>query len=281
MDFFISDTFKLVTVLIAIIVIVALFLWFGNDKVHSKIHTYYISGISVFIIIELITYICMSSSYSSDIVSYISFAATISSLFLSVVAIIYAIVSNNKGEVQYQKIDNASDRIAISVDKFSKISDEMSDDIYTIISKLEEIKTISSETKNVVSANSRTNPNTLTGTIDADTLIDGYIQYGSYLGNLSLLACAYSFNTKKPFSINNLFKDNASYCYAYIMASTALGVVHAFINNDIVSVQNMLDIQSKVEIFFNGVIKNITEEEFKNEITSEFNNLKTYFNIQD
>lgn len=64
---------------------------------------YYISGLLIFIIIELITYVCVNNNNTDQIVDYISFASTISSLFLSVVAIIYAIVSNNQGEAQYQK----------------------------------------------------------------------------------------------------------------------------------------------------------------------------------
>lgn len=64
---------------------------------------YYISGLLIFIIIELITYVCVNNDNTDQIVGYISFASTISSLFLSVVAIIYAIVSNNQGEAQYQR----------------------------------------------------------------------------------------------------------------------------------------------------------------------------------
>ena len=98
-----SDILKLFVVLLAIIAIVFLFLKYRKDDERPKIHMYYISGLCIFIILELVTYICVNNDNATDIVSYISFASTISSLFLSVVAIIYAIVSNNKGEAQYQK----------------------------------------------------------------------------------------------------------------------------------------------------------------------------------
>ena len=88
-----SGILKLVVLLLAIIAIVFLFLKYRKDEEPPKIHIYYISGLCIFIIIELVTYICVNNDNATDIVSYISFASTLSSLFLSVVAIIYAIVS--------------------------------------------------------------------------------------------------------------------------------------------------------------------------------------------
>ena len=90
-----SDILKLFVVILAVVAIVFMFLKFrSNDVGNRKIHIYYISGLRVFVILELITYICVNNDNATDIVSYISFASTLSSLLLSVVAIIYAIIYN-------------------------------------------------------------------------------------------------------------------------------------------------------------------------------------------
>ena len=130
-----SDILKLIAVLLAIVVIVFLFLKYKSPEQNSKVHLYYISGLGVFIILELVTYICINNDNTTEIVNYISFASTLSSLLLSVVAIIYAIVSNNKGDVQYLKIDNASDRISMSVEKFSLMSEKLTENVNSILYK--------------------------------------------------------------------------------------------------------------------------------------------------
>ena len=245
-----SDLLKLFVVLLAIIAIVFLFLKFRKDDEHPKTHMYYISGLCIFIVLELVTYICVNNDNATEIVSYISFASTISSLFLSVVAIIYAIVSNNKGEAQYQKIDRASDRISNSVDKFSVLSENLSGNINSILAKLDEIKNISNETKNAISNASQPNPNVLKGSIKISELFENYIKYGSYSGNLALLACCYSYEKNKPFNTVDVFGTNASYSYGYIIASSVSGIISTHAYNDFVTVNginlsNMKDLLKK------------------------------------
>ena len=226
-----SDILKLFVILLAIIAIVFLFLKYRKNDEHPKVHMYYISGLCIFIILELITYICVNNDKATEIVSYVSFASTISSLFLSVVAIIYAIVSNNKGEAQYQKIDRASDRISTSVDRFSSLSESLSGNINSILTKLDEIKNISNETKNAITQGNQQNSSTPTNEF-VEKIIDGYIKGGSFFGNLSLLACIYSKEHNRPFGTQEIIPEFASYLYGYIIASSALGVVRTRIEND-------------------------------------------------
>lgn len=226
-----SDILKLFVILLAIIAIVFLFLKYRKNDEHPKVHMYYISGLCIFIILELITYICVNNDKATEIVSYVSFASTISSLFLSVVAIIYAIVSNNKGEAQYQKIDRASDRISTSVDRFSSLSESLSGNINSILTKLDEIKNISNETKNAITQGNQQNSSTPTNEF-VEKIIDGYIKGGSFFGNLSLLACIFSKEHNRPFGTQEIIPEFASYLYGYIIASSALGVVRTRIEND-------------------------------------------------
>ena len=237
-----SGILTLTVVLLSIIAIIFLVLKYHKNDGNGKIHVYYISGLLVLLIVELVTYICVNDENSTQIVNYISFASTISSLFLSVVAIIYAIVSNNKGEAQYAKIDKASDRITTSVDKFSSMSDNLSQKIMYIISELEEVKKITNDNKNIFDnyikqQNNESHINILStqaaekfnGNISPaqliENIVDGYISAGSYFGNIGLLACVFSYKKNRPFSTDEINIDFPKYFYAYIIASTALGIV--------------------------------------------------------
>ena len=272
-SFWTSPTFNLLSILVAIVAIVFIGLKYGTSLKDRRLHLGYICGICIFLIVELATYICIQSDHSVEIVSYISFASTLSSLILSVVAIIYAIVSNNKGEVQYGKIDTASSKISDSVSEFSKKSEELTQGLSDVLAKLDEVKNISIETRDNVSQMNRAglnNPkdsqsdikqslssdqvdNTITDEVEKEDGIDvekqvieaknqasqdtiervvsGFVNMGSFVGNLSLLACVYSHDMNKPFNASDIFppssQDNNMYIFGYIIASTALGVVTA------------------------------------------------------
>jgi len=243
-----SGILTLSVILLAIVAIIFLFLKYRQNDEKGKVHIYYISGLLIFIIIELITYVCVNNNNTDQIVDYISFASTISSLFLSVVAIIYAIVSNNQGEAQYQKIDGASDRISISVDKFSLMSESLSGSIDSILSKLDEIKVISSETKNAVSQNNQkrsTDSSSAPVKIDEKNtkwmqmLVERYVKAGSFYGNIVLLACILSNETKLRFKTSDIVPDSSAYLYGYIIASTALGVVTTHVDDNYIIVDSV------------------------------------------
>lgn len=272
-SFWTSPSFNLLSILVAIVAIVFIGLKYGTSLKDKRLHLGYICGICIFLIVELATYICIQSDHSVEIVSYISFASTLSSLILSVVAIIYAIVSNNKGEVQYGKIDTASSKITDSVSEFSKKSEELTQGLSDVLTKLDEVKNISIETRDNVSQMNRAglnNPkdsqsdikqslssdqvdNTTTDEVEKedgidiekqiveaknqasqdtiDRVVSGFVNMGSFVGNLSLLACVYSHDVNKPFNASDIFppssQDNKMYIFGYIIASTALGVVTA------------------------------------------------------
>lgn len=242
-----SGILTLSVVLLAIVAIIFLFLKYRQNDEKGKVHIYYISGLLTFIIIELITYVCVNNNNTDQIVGYISFASTISSLFLSVVAIIYAIVSNNQGEAQYQKIDGASDRISISVDKFSLMSESLSGSIDSILSKLDEIKVISSETKNAVSQNSQKRIDSDSAPVEIDEkdhklmqmLVKRYVNVGSFYGNIVLLACILSNETKLRFKTSDIIPGSSDYLYGYIIASTALGVVTTHVDDNYIIVDSV------------------------------------------
>lgn len=285
-----SDFLKLFVVLIAIITIVLLFLRHRKNDVNNKTYAYYIIGLGVFIIIELVTYICLNNDNTTDIVRYISFASTISSLFLSVVAIVYAFISNDKGEKQYQKLDAVSDRIiqssnqiTQSLDDFSNLSKNMSDNINIILDQLGEIKDISYDTKNAIASSSQPKTNNTEGSEIIDNLYDNYIKDGSFSGNLALLACCYSFEKNKKFVISEIFGANAAYCYGYIAASTLVGIIETNTENGVVTVGDIYFEDMKIRLlkFLNDVIDETANLKHRISIKGDLNKVKRYFDIVD
>ena len=98
-----TQTVQLICMLVCVAVVVCFYIrqYSRGADIQDKdgklqmLHTFYISGILVFIIVELVTGLCMGNAHHSDILSYVSFAATLSSLIMSVVAIIFTIVTSN------------------------------------------------------------------------------------------------------------------------------------------------------------------------------------------
>ncbi|WP_346711932.1 hypothetical protein [Phocaeicola plebeius] len=276
-----SGILTLSVILLAIVAIIFLFLKYRQNDEKGKVHIYYISGLLIFIIIELITYVCVNNNNTDQIVDYISFASTISSLFLSVVAIIYAIVSNNQGEAQYQKIDGASDRISISVDKFSLMSESLSGSIDSILSKLDEIKVISDETRKTVSQNYQSHTGSSIDQSAVLQIIDGYINNGSYYGNLSLLACVYSNENKRPFFSSEIIPTDSEYALGYIISSSSLGVINVFIDDKrCITVNTVLPIIKEKLIHAIEAFIEKSNPEYKSGNQELYEKLKQIFNVQ-
>ena len=89
-----SDFVKLLSILLAI---VALFYIGVKNKptngMTKNIHVWYICGIATFLIVELITFIVVGNADAQNIMDNISFASTLSSLILSVLAIFITVLS--------------------------------------------------------------------------------------------------------------------------------------------------------------------------------------------
>lgn len=261
-----TQTIQLICMLFSIAVVVYLFLrQYARGHVDAdleskwqKLHTFYISGILVFIIIELVTGLCMGNDKHSDILSYVSFAATLSSLIMSVVAIIFTIVYNNRGSEQLNKMDSASQSITKSLNDFKDTSiklsqsidnlSEMSDSISSAVkdfrteseqlgNRLEKIsekldrielktdKTYEATTMNAAPKDDKKEPISTEG-------LKEYLSHCSFAGLLALLACALSKEKNKEFTLDDVAvnQDTVYYMYGYIMATQASGYIS--VNSD-------------------------------------------------
>ena len=142
LDFFKTDFALLVSVLLAIISIVFIFVRYrSKDSNVASVHIWYIAGILIFIIIELITYVCMNNDYSSDIIKVVSFGATLASIILSVLAIFITVTSSNSIIRVKDSLDhlskNVPETINDSIMKITNASESMSQSFNEILSAQE------------------------------------------------------------------------------------------------------------------------------------------------
>ena len=290
-----SNLLQLTGMLLCIIVVVCLFIRGyhssrdesdSKDVDRQKLHKYYISGILVFIIIELVTGICMRTEGADRILSYINFAATLSSLILSVVAIIYSIVNSRKGEEQYGKIDKASGKIDESLKDFSSKALEMSDKINAFegtvssikdltinldgklqdaIERLKHIDDTTTQFKETFNFHGDQINNKADNPVPVIPLeqVNSFVNHGSFLGNLAVLACVLSKESNHPFKlkdISNNDEKNFAYIYGYIFSSMAIGIIVGRIVCDECTVEKVPDgLKDSLEARIKKQISNIKE----------------------
>ena len=280
-----SYGFHLTAMLICIIVVVFLFICgYRKEKDpdesakvdRQKLHKYYISGILVFIIIELVTGICMDNNESSDILSYVNFAATLSSLILSVVAIIFTIVSSSRGEEQFKKIDGASDKVlgvsekvsqaltefvdktvelGTSVSDYKNISIELKDYIEEILARVNAIQANTDDLKNQGAVKALNNGiEKGEDRLDIDHFVSHFIDASSFNGSLALYACVLSKDYSRPFNLNDVSIDGyeASYRYGYLVSSFSAGII----------VGKLLKNNCKIDSYYDG-LKELLEKKIK------------------
>lgn len=300
-----SDVVRLICMLICIAVVVCFFIYRyskGADiqdpkgKV-QKLHTFYISGILVFIIVELVTGLCMGNDMHSDILSYVNFAATLSSLIMSVVAIIFTIVSGSRGDEQFKKIDNASDKVAESLAKFSEKTDSIDDSISVfkditdtlsgqmnkILEKVEGVDKTSRAVLDQVSRSQSTEGSPSHSSGERDTLngLQDFVSISSYSGKLALLACVLSKESGKSFNVKDIAEngDDEAYMYGYIIASIAAGIlsINPSYNRVIVVLNYIKGLKEILENAIQAVIDSSPNETTKEVYKKRVDTIKEYF----
>lgn len=249
-----SGILQLLVMGVALIAIVALFLKSKINENSHKLHLLYVSGILVFVIIELVSYICIGNGANSDsIVSYVSFASTLSSLILSVVAIIYTIVSNQKGNDVFIKISDRAEAINNVSDRLCIIVDNLDNKLNKFETELHVIHNITNDTNDAIKgiSNVAANNGLSDGSLSIDDVLSQLIQTGSVLGNAALLACCYSSRKHKGLDLKVLFENNEEYVYGYLIAVSCLSFISIEVKDNIVTVSDVYDkLEEQLKQFF-------------------------------
>lgn len=225
----------------------------GGNTGSKWIHTLYIGGIATFILLEFIVYIVLNNDNKDNVIDTVTFGATLSSLIMSIVAIIFTIVSGKDNQSQLGKINQATEKleqtaaslnafktaaaqIETHIDEFNtKVTDKIAELNSSIDIKIGEINGILCDVRNDTQqlrqnqASEMNKPSRASGNDGYKFSVQNYLIAGSYLGALSLLATAYSFKTQKAIDFKELgqaFKyASMDYVHGYLVASCACGII--------------------------------------------------------
>lgn len=227
--------------LAAIVAVVWLFLRYSKnyEAEKPKARILYISGYAVLIVIELVVYICMNSYQKDDIMSSISFGATLSSLIMSVVAIIFTIVSGKDGREQLGRINEATEKLqqtACSFDKFQAVAEHIDEELEKLYEKVAGIDKKTEEIKVSTIAINEAKLKQLplehpdgTSKGPSNSRVEKFFKSNTLSGLLALYAGELSYEKKKAFDpekMGTLFnKDNQDYAIGYLYACTSCGIL--------------------------------------------------------
>ena len=217
-----------------------------------KIHRNYIAGILGFAVIMLIT--ARYGGPENAIFTYLSFASTITSLVLSILAIFVTVQSSSDLYKQFARIDNATDAIkkySIQIDKTVKVLEktesdlgttakEISDAVDDIVNRLDErLQKRMKETEDVISKQVAESMNKLSeekqptqpSGVSSEETKKYFLDVTSASGLLALYACTLSIEKKKMFELSNLFSGSEAYTFGYLIAAFSSDVIR-FTNDD-------------------------------------------------
>jgi hypothetical protein len=253
-----------------------------------KIHVSYIIGFLIIVIIGMMT---VKWSNIPNLVDYITFALTLSSLILSMLAIIYSFVSNNKFSESIGALNNVSDDVLESSKKLNLITDDLSKKVEEIpihLKNVEEktekthslLETMKFDMGNINNVEGQ-EPEEVTETLFS---ISNYLNTSSFNGKSLLYAINISYNQKKSFLLTELFPRNYEYMHGYFIASSAMGLFDYTETKDVflITVLNDTISENIKEFAFNAAKKyddGLKPEELeKFSWVNKLNGIDKYFN---
>ena len=278
------------------------------DTQTKWIHTLYIGGIATLLLLEFIVYLILNNDQKDNIIDTITFGATLSSLIMSVVAIIFTIVSGRNGETQLGQITQATDdlrRTASTLTEFRTIAasidshiDNLNDQIRTNISQLSsdidsKISVLDGIIREVRNDTKEVREHQLNHAITVQGIprneksekfsVSRFIMAGSYLGALALLCCCYAKQTDKTIEFNKLgddfSEDSLDYVNGYLVASYACGII---ISRGDMKDKNITYVDPKLEELCMQKIKTFIKESALSKIEfylDSINKIREYFGL--
>lgn len=252
-----------------------------QSKKMIKIHRNYIAGFLGFAIIMLI-----SSQYADcdELLKYLSFASTITSFVLSILAIFVTVQSSSDLYKQFARIEeatttikNLSGTIEENAPTISKAATDIKNISNTLLNRLDEVvdqinekvDTSLTETENKIINfldSSNKGPEHIDQHLNPsdkdilDTLKKDFLSFTSINGLLGIYACLLSKdNSNKEFELLKLFKENDAYIYGFLIAVASIKFIR--LTDD----SNKNKIQCEYSKFECAEIKETIKKRIKNE----------------
>lgn len=232
-----------------------------------------------------------------NVLNFISLASALISIILAIITIIYSFYTNGRSVGQAEKLQEAAEKVQNATISYSNSAESLQKNIHQILQTLLEVREYAESTNNAVNghnSNSISSDKSVLSAIeeakksntDIDKFTTDYINAGSFIGNLGLLACVYSQTKGQKFNLSSFNFTSSDvfmpgYICGYIIASSALGLVNATINNDEIHVTMVMEnLQEKLEHMINKYINRKEKAEIKDANMKIYDNIKKMFDIQ-
>jgi hypothetical protein len=193
---------------------------------NHHIHYRYTIGILVGLMIILLT---IKWTELESVANYISFAATVASLLLAVVAIIYSFLSNNSFSSSVSKIEIAADTVRAETEKLNDTIKSFDDVIRQIPDSIKNVESRLHETNEAIKASSQSTGASAPEKDWSPKNIQYFIDSSSWYGLKSMLICKMSYTGKRTFNLFNVCESaktlSFDYAYGYIVAATSAGIL--------------------------------------------------------
>lgn len=276
-------TISFIAAVVACVIIVKAFLSHKQEDDKKNLHLYYISGITIFIIIELATYIFVHNDNSSNLLNTISFASTLSSIVLSVVAIVHGIVTARRGAEDVANSIKASQELKLSADNIKEISSSFSNsmsksskEIESSVTKVHEsitfvdngLKELKKQFQELIRENKTgfdkvsekldginegSRENKISNKSDRET----FLHLSSFSGCIAIYACYKASKEKTELNLRELSTElhQQFYYYGYIVAASALALLDANIDDAIVKDIKIHMNEDEINILKNKILE--------------------------
>lgn len=264
-----------------------------NQKI-VKLHRNYIAGILGVAVVMLLT-AKYGQSYNR-IFEYISFASTVTSLVLSVLAIFVTVKSNADLYSQFAKIEdthsslsNVATHIKDALDNMEKVKVELTDtskelnrNVGQLVQEIvEKVRVNIKDTEKTLQDAIRTSmPKQLDNNPSNVVLGDGqeeYIHSMSYMGLLALYACCLSYDSRKQFNNIDLFASDNEYVYGILVASVCAGVISINVDKMSVTCSKIIYAKEMIIAEITQRINAAKDEEEKQELNNLYSKISEHF----
>lgn len=265
----------------------------------TRIHRNYIIGFLSLGIISLITALYGNDS-NSNIFTYISFASTITSFVLSILAIFVTMQSNFRLEKQLTKIDTATNSISeLSENLDSTLSqvNDVSIDIKCSTQKLLEVtnsilpqlketldNSLSHHEYNIVQKLKASVPNDTkqedSSGVDLDKIKKYFLSRMSPSGLAGIYTCTLSYEKNKSFRNDELFQYGAEYNYGIIISTVSIGFIEIKTKdrgNDILCTYSAFT----SEQIYDGIKFHINRNELGISYLNLINQIRSFFDLTE
>lgn len=248
-----------------------------DDRI-NKLHFLYIVGILIGIIIVLLT---IDLANNQNLFNYLSFALTFTSLFLSLLAIIYAFYSNSSFFDTISILNKSSNDIARNSKSLEEITKELDEKFERFPLLMKEIeKKVDLTNAFLADQYERNNiaPNDETNEDLPQSIIDSFFKYCSTIGLYALYATYLNYKNGKSFTLKALNELTemlpAEYTYGFLTSVSSFGV---FARQDYSDNWDVTSFNKQISQKIQAIVHARAEEDKTGYLNKHLNKIEVYF----